>query len=698
MAVVNYDIGGAIAVLTVDNPPVNVLSYTVRAGLYEGVIRASADHAVKAVVLVCAGRSFVAGADISEFGTPRGTQEPRLRHVQQAIEDSHKPVIAALHGTALGGGLELAMACHWRIACRDAKVGLPEVNIGLIPGAGGTQRLPRLVGPQIAMEMNTSGRHFDAAFGLDHGLLDELVDGDPRASAIAFARRVLSEGRPLRVTSRMDEKVRGVDPQVFSEFRRKIEHRARGLLAPWKCIEGVEIACREPFNIGDRFEQEAFQECLRSPQHAALTYLFKSERQARKIPGLGVEPLPVRSAAVIGSGTMGGGIAMCFANAGIPVVLVDMSEQAVRKGMGIIEKNYITSLGRGSITREQMRVALALIRPETNYSAVQEVDIAIEAIFEDMTLKKEVFAKLDRLAPVHAILASNTSSLNIDEIANATSRPDKVVGTHFFSPANVMKLLENVRGAKSSPQTIATVMALGKTLDKMAVLAGNCNGFIGNRMFQFYNNAWEYLLEEGATPEQIDRAALNFGMAMGPVAVRDLAGLDVAALVRKARAPSLPPEERISPLIERLVAMGRLGQKSGAGFYKYEGRKPSPDPEVNGLIEQVAAQFGITRRAIADEEILPRMLSPLVNEGAKILEEGIALRASDIDVVYCHGYGFPKHLGGPMFWAERQGLDRIVAVMNDLAERFGPRYRPAPLLERLVASGEGWPHGKVQAT
>ncbi len=691
MTVVNYSIDGDIAVLTVNNPPVNVLSHSVRAGLYEGVTRANADPAAKAIVILCAGRSFIAGADITEFGTPRAVQDPRVRHVQNAIEAGNKPVIAALHGTALGGGLEVAMACHWRIARRDAKVGLPEVNIGLIPGAGGTQRLPRLVGPEIAMDMNTSGRHYDAAFALEHGLIDELVDGDLPAAALAFARRVLSEGRPLRVTSRANDKVQGVDPKIFADFRTKLERRVRGQLAPQKCIEAIEIACRESFEVGDRFEQQAFQECLNSPQHAALKHLFKAERDARKIPGLeGVEPMTVRKAAVIGSGTMGGGIAMSFANAGIAVVLIDMSEQALSKGMSVIEKNYATSVERGSTTPAQMQAALGLIKASTDYAAVGDVDIVIEAIFEDMAVKKDLFAKLDKAAPPHAILASNTSSLDIDQIASATTRPDKVVGTHFFSPANVMKLLENVRGAKSSPQTLATVMAFGKTIDKVTVLAGNCNGFIGNRMFQFYNTGWEYLLEEGATPEQIDRVALAFGMAMGPVGVRDLAGLDVAAMVRKARAPSLPKEERISPIIERLVEMGRFGQKTSAGFYKYDGRKSSSDPVVTKLIEQVAAEFGVKRRVVADAEIMPRMLFPLINEGAKILEEGIALRASDIDVTYCYGYGFPKHLGGPMFWAERQGFGQIVAMMKELAQRFGPRYQPAPLLERLAAAGKGW--------
>ena len=421
MAAVNYETDGEIAVLTVDNPPVNALSHSVRTGLFEGVNRANEDPTIKAIVILCAGKTFVAGADISEFGAP--LKDPKLRAVQAAIE-AGKPVVAAMHGTALGGGLELTMACHWRIARRDAKIGLPEVNIGVIPGGGGTQRLPRLVGPKVAMEMNTSGKHFDAAYGLKVGLLDELVDGDLREAAVAFARKVVAEGRKPAATSRSDDKVRGVDPQIFADFRKKIEKSARGLLAQWKCIEGVEVACRTSFEEGDKWEQEAFQECIRSPQRLGLTHLFKAERAARKIPGLeGVKPLPIRKAAVLGSGTMGGGIAMSFANSGIAVALVDVSEEALKRGMSVIEKNYATSVERGSTPADKAKAALALITPATSYDAVQDVDIVIEAIFEDMDLKKKVFAELDRKAPPHAILASNTSSLNIDTIADATSRP-----------------------------------------------------------------------------------------------------------------------------------------------------------------------------------------------------------------------------------------------------------------------------------
>ncbi|MBW8753729.1 MAG: enoyl-CoA hydratase/isomerase family protein [Sphingomonadales bacterium] len=692
MSAVRYETADEVAILTVDNPPVNALSLAVREGLHAGVDRARDDAAVKALVILCGGSTFIAGADITEFGTPKATTEPRVRGLIAKIEDSAKPVIAAIHGTALGGGLEVAMGCHWRIAAPDAKVGLPEVSIGLLPGAGGTVRTPRLVGPALALEMCTSGKHYDAAFALEAGLIDGLVDGDLRTGALAFARQVVAENRPLRVTSRMNDKVTGVDPQLFVDFRKKLGKKIRGQLAPEMNIRCVEKACSAGFEEAYAFEADAFQQCMQGPQRAALIRLFRAEREARKIPGLGdAKPVPLRKVAVVGSGTMGGGIAMCFANAGIPVSLIDVSGETLDRGMARARGNYATSVSRGSMSQEEMDRALALIAPSTELAAASDADIVIEAVFEDMALKQQLFAELDAIAPPQAILASNTSSLNIDEMANATRRPDKVIGTHFFSPANVMKLLENVRGTQSSPETIATVMALGRTIGKVTVLAGNCDGFIGNRMFQFYNNAWEYLLEEGASPEQIDRAALDFGMAMGPAAVRDLAGLDVACLVRQARAPTIPKEERISPIIERLVAMGRHGQKTGAGLYRYEGRNPVPDPEVRAVVEQVAAEFGIRRREVREDEIMPRMLYPLINEGAKILEEGIALRAGDIDVAYCHGYGFPKHLGGPMYWGEQQGLGRIAVMMEELSQRFGPRYRPAPLLVKLAEEGKGWP-------
>lgn len=691
MATVHYEKDGEIALLTIDNPPVNALSYGVRTGIVAGLDNAARDGGVRAIILIASGRTFPAGADIAEFGQAGGPKEPRIRQIVHQIEHFAKPVIAAIHGTTLGGGLELAMSCHWRIAASTTKIGLPEVNLGLIPGAGGTQRLTRLAGPEAAMEMMTSGKHYGAQYALDHGIIDEIAEGELRAESLAFARRILAENRPIRRVCDFDAKIRNIDPAVFEKFRQKISRKARGQIAPWKVIEGVQIACTASFEDGTRFEIEAFELCHASPQRAALTHLFRAERAARKIPGLeGTEPLPIAKAAIIGSGTMGGGIAMSFANAGIAVTLLDISPDALTRGMGVVARNYETSVGRGSTSREVADAALSRIAATTEYADIAEADIVIEAVPEDMALKKKVFAALDEHSAPHAILTSNTSSLDIDEIASATTRPGKVAGTHFFSPANVMKLLENIRGSRSSPETIATIMELGKRIGKVTVLAGNCDGFIGNRMFQFYNNAWEYLLEEGAMPEQIDRVALDFGMAMGPVVVRDLAGLDVACMVRKARAPTLPKEERISPILERLVEAGRIGMKAGAGLYRYDGRTPISDPAALAIIEQVAADAGIVRRPVADGDIMPRMLAPLVNEGARIIQEGIALRASDIDVVYCHGYGFPKHLGGPMYWAQTYGLDRIVEMMRNLADRLGPRYVPAGLLVEKAESGAGW--------
>lgn len=692
MTVVNYQTDADLAILSVNHPPVNALSHAVRAGLCEGIDRANAEDSITAVVIICQGRTFFAGADISEFGTPAQLKEPRLRSVQKTIEESAKPVIAAIHGTALGGGLELALACHWRVASADAKVGLPEVKLGLIPGAGGTQRLPRLVGPEVAMEMSTSGNHFDAQFALDKGIVDVLVETDLLAGASEYARRVVSEARPLRVISRVDDKVTGVDPEVFANFRKKIARKAHGQLAPWKCIEAVEMACNNSFQVGSEFEAAAFQECLKSPQRGALTYLFHAERAAKKIPDVptDLKPLDINSVAIIGSGTMGGGIAMNFVNAGIPVTLIDVSDEALARGMSIIEKNYTRSVSRGSRTQQQMDQAMSLIRSSTDNADVADVDLVIEAVFEDMDLKKQIFSNLDKLAASHTILASNTSSLDIDEIASVTSRPEKVIGMHFFSPANVMKLLENVRGARTSAETIATIMSLSKRIGKVPVLAGNCDGFIGNRMLQYYTGKSEFLLEEGATPEQVDQVIMDFGMPMGPLAMRDLAGIDVGLLIRKSRAASIPADERFSPILDRLSDMGRLGQKSGAGFYRYEGRERIVDLEVTRLIEAVSEELGIERRQLTDEEILASLLHPLVNEGAKLLEDGIALRASDIDVVYTNGYGFPTYLGGPMYWAEQIGLEKVYQTAVKLGEKHGQRWQPSALLERLAKEGKGW--------
>ena len=689
MSAVNYALEGDVAVLTIAHPPVNALAFPVREGLMHGLERAAADPAVQAIVIAGAGGTFAAGADINEIASGLVLKPPITREIQARMEQSHKPIVAAIEGVALGGGFELALACHWRVAAGGAKVGLPEVRLGLIPGAGGTLRFTRLAGPAAALEAITSGAQIPAARALELGLVDAVVE-EARAGAIAFAREAVAGRRPLRIAGEVSEHIRGIDAQLFAAFRAKIATKARGQLAPWRIIDSIEAACTQPKEEALRLEREYFMECRDSPQRRALVHVFFAEREARRIPGLpaGVQPLPVRRAAVIGAGTMGGGIAMSFANAGIPVAVLELSPEALERGLAVVRKNYAASVARGSLAQASAAEALARIRGVSDYAALGDADIVVEAVYEDLKVKQAVFARLDEVAAAHAILATNTSTLDIDAIAASTSRPEKVVGTHFFSPANVMKLLENVRGARTSAETIATVMALGRTLGKVPVLAGNCDGFIGNRMLAFYGAEAEFLLEEGATPEQVDRVIEGFGFAMGPFAMRDLAGNDVGLLVRKGR--KLPADERWSPILERIVADGRLGQKSGRGFYRYEGRTRLPDPAVTALVEAVSRELGIPRRNIPDEEILERLLHPLVNEGARIVAEGIAIRASDIDVVYVNGYGFPAYRGGPMFWAELSGLKRVVETMRTLAPTHGARWRPAPLLERLAAGGEGW--------
>jgi 3-hydroxyacyl-CoA dehydrogenase len=686
---VSYRAAGGVAILTIDNPPVNALSHAVRAGLSDGLARAAGDPQVAAVVVCGANAVFPAGADINEIASGLALKPPMLADLQAQIEAAGKPLVAALEGAALGGGFEIALTCHWRVAAPTAKVGLPEVKLGLIPGAGGTLRFTRLAGPEAALEAITSGAQIPAARALELGLIDALAD-DAVAAAVELGRQAAAERRPLRLASDFAERIRGVRPELFAEFRGRIAGRARGQLAPWKIVDAIEAACTQPKQAALRIEREGFVACRDSPQRRALTHLFFAEREARRIPGVGpeVKPVPISSAAVIGAGTMGTGIAMSFANAGIPVQILDVSADALGRGVALVRGNYAASVKRGSLTQERADTALALIRPVAEYAAIGGADIVIEAVFEDLKLKEEVFRRLDRVAAPHAILATNTSSLDIDAIAAVTTRPQQVVGTHFFSPAHVMKLLENVRGSRSSPQTLATVMALGRALGKVAVLAGNCDGFIGNRMLMFYGAEAEFLLEEGATPEQIDRVMEDFGFAMGPLAVRDLAGNDVGLLIRKGR--KLPKDERWSPILERIVAAGRLGQKAGRGFYRYDGRTRLADPEALALIEQASRDLGVARRTIAAEEILDRLLHPLVNEGARILDEGIALRAGDIDVVYANGYGFPAYKGGPMYWAEQSGLARVVETMRRLAPTHGARWRPAPLLERLAAAGAGW--------
>lgn len=691
MSAVEYAVENEVAVLTVAYPPVNALSLAVRTGLAEGVARALADDDVKAIVVLGGGATFIAGADISEFGTPNSAAEPRLQTLQAQFEASPKPIVAAIHGTALGGGLELALTAHARVAVASAKVGLPEVKLGLLPGAGGTIRLPRLTGVEVALEAVTTGRHIGAVEAERLGVVDAIV-GDLRSEAVAYALKLAAEGTPPPVRDR-DDKVNGVDPKVFEDFRAKNRKKWRGQIAPARIVDVIEAATNRSFDEAKAYENQAFAELMASDQRKALIHYFFAEREARKIPDVPAEakPLPIRKVVVIGSGLMGGGIAMSFANAGVAVKLLDVNAEALERGMATVRKTYETSLARGSITQAQMDERLGRIQPIGGYDDLGDVDMAVEAVFEDMALKQEIFALLDKATPPHAILGTNTSSLDIDQIASATGRPDKVIGAHFFSPANVMKLLEAVRGSKTSPETIATVMALGKQIGKAPVLAGNCDGFIGNRMLQYYTVNAEYMLERGATPEQIDRVAEAFGMAMGPLAMRDLAGMAQAVNVRAVRKKTLPSDERMPELVERMVEAGRIGQRSGSGFYRYEGRDRLPDPEAIAIITAEARRQGIAQRTFTDEEILARLFHPLVNEGAKELEEGIAIRASDIDVAWVNGYGFPIHTGGPMFWGEQIGLDKVLETARALgAENGQTRWGPSRLLERLVAEGKGW--------
>lgn len=687
---VAYAVQDGVAVLTIENPPVNALSQGVRAGIIAGLDRADADASIQAVVIIGGGRTFIAGADIKEFGKP--PTQPYLPDVLKRIEAMTKPVVAALHGTALGGGFEVALTCHWRVGVDGGQVGLPEVKLGLLPGSGGTQRLPRVVGPKVALDMIVSGNPMPNKKAAELGAIDEIVSGDLLAGALAFAKKVVAEKRPLRLVRDMNDKITNVDPAVFADYRKSIERKAKGFLGPWRCIDAVEAATRLPMDEGLAKEREFFFECMASPQRAAQIHAFFAEREAAKIPGLpeDVKPKEIKSAAILGAGTMGGGIAMNFANAGIPVKLLDTSQEALTRGLGVIEKNYATSVARGSMKQEAMDRAMKLISATQRFEDIGDADIVVEAVFEEMGVKKEVFAKLDKVMKPGAVLATNTSTLDIDEIASATKRPEAVIGTHFFSPANVMKLLENVRGAKSSPETIATVMALGKTLKKVAVLAGNCDGFIGNRMLHGYTRQANFLLEEGATPEQVDGALERFGLAMGPFRMGDLAGLDVGWRIRKGKAHLRPKDERYSPVADRLCELGRFGQKTGAGFYKYDGRNAVPDPVVQEIILQSAREQGIERREISDEEIVQRCMYPLVNEGAKILEEGIAIRASDIDITYLFGYGFPVYRGGPMFWAEQIGLDKVLATIRGFHKIHGKHWEPANLLVQRAEAGKGW--------
>jgi 3-hydroxyacyl-CoA dehydrogenase len=684
---VSLDRRGRVAVVTVDNPPVNALSHGVRRGLLDRLGQAIADADVRAIVIVCAGRTFIAGADITEFGKP--PRDPSLHAVLEAIESSPKPVVAAVHGTALGGGLEVALACHYRVGAPAARFGLPEVKLGLLPGAGGTQRLPRAVGVDKALRMIVSGDPIGAAEALEHGLIDRVVEGDLTAAGVAFAEEVLSGERPLRKLSELDQKLEAArgKPEIFAEFRKSVARQTRGFRAPERCIQAVEAAVSLPFADGLRRERELFVELMGSLESKAQRYFFFAEREAAKIPDVPPDTpaREVRKAAVIGAGTMGGGIAMNFANAGIPVTVVEVSQEALDRGLGVVRRNYEATASKGRMTKADVDRRMGLITPTTDFQAVADADLVIEAVFEEMPIKKEVFAKLDAICKPDAVLATNTSTLDVNQIAAVTRRPESVIGMHFFSPANVMRLLENVRGAKSSKTAIATAMTVGRRIGKVPVLVGVCHGFVGNRMLHQRGRESERLILEGALPHEVDRVLYDFGFPMGPFAMGDLAGLDVGWRIRKGRG------ER-ALVADRLCELGRFGQKTGAGYYRYEGdRTPRPDPEVEKLIVGVSAELGITRRPIPDEEILQRLLYPMVNEGAKILEEKVAIRPSDIDVIWVYGYGWPVYRGGPMFWADSIGLKAVRDRMVEFGRRTGSdTWKPAPLVERLAAEGRGF--------
>lgn len=694
---VDYSVQGDIALITVDNAPVNALSNAVREGLIEAVQRAAGDARVAAVVLRCAGPTFIGGADLKEFERP--PQPPLLPEVVHAFEQSPKPVIATIHGAALGGGFEIALACHYRIAAADAEVGLPEVKIGVMPGAGGTQRLPRLTGFEPALAMITTGEPIPARRALELGAVDEIAEGDLERATIALARRVIDSRQPLRRVSELA--VPACDPQVFAAAGQALAKKQPAFVAPRHVIEALRASTELPFAEALKRERELFLELRASPQAAALRHAFLGEREVGEIPDLpaGTPTREIAQSAVIGAGTMGVGIAMCFANAGIPVRLLEAHADALERGLQAIRKNYAATLARGGLTQAQLDERLRLIRPTLAYDELANADLIVEAVFEDIAVKEHVFRRVDEIAKPGAILATNTSYLDVAAIAEFTRRPQDVVGMHFFSPANVMKLLENVRGPKTVPDVLATVMKLGKRLGKVAVLVGGADGFVGNRMLaQRTREAW-FLLEEGALPRQVDRALTDFGFPMGPFAVSDLAGLDIGWRNRKARAHLHKPGVRDCNLLDQVCELGRLGQKTGAGWYRYEpgGRAPIPDPQIEQLIVEHSRERGIERRQIKDEEIVERCVYSMINEAAKILAESVAARPVDIDMVWLHGYGFPRWRGGPLFYADQVGLRDVLDAVVGYRERFGPDlWTPAPLLEELARAGKGfYPSGRT---
>ena len=688
---VSYTKDGDIGIITVNNPPVNALSHHVRQGLLESFIEANTDDTI-ATVLICDGRTFIAGADITEFGKP--LQAPSFLGTMEVIENLQKPSVAAIHGTALGGGLETALCCHYRVAVPSARVGLPEVALGLLPGGGGTQRLPRLIGPEAALQAITSGVPMAANQAQKVGVIDAVVDeGNLLEGAKAFARALVADGAPLKKVRDLSDKVTGVDLAIFDAARTQASKERRGFEAPQRCIDCVEAACTLPFDEGLAKEQELFRQVLTSNQSAAQRHIFFAERAAAKVNDMpkDTKPLAIKKVGIIGAGTMGGGIAMNFVNAGIPVTILETSQEFLGKGLAVVRGNYERSAKKGRFTTEQVEQRMGLLTPTLDYAAIGDVDMVIEAVFENMEIKKDVFTKLDAATKPECILASNTSTLDVNAIASVTKRPEKVIGTHFFSPANVMRLLEIVRGEKTSFETLATAQAVAKAINKIGVVVGVCDGFVGNRMLHYYGGQAEFMLEEGCLPHNIDDAIYDLGLAMGPLSMGDLAGLDVSWRIRQGRGlpERLPEGARYCGIPDLICERGRFGQKTGAGYYKYEkgDRTRYPDPEIEALIVNYSQAKGIQRRDISREEIVERSMYALINEGARILEEGIAQRASDIDVIYVYGYGFPAYLGGPMFYADTIGLDKVYKRVCEFSEQDPASWQPAPLLKKLAKEG-----------
>ena len=689
-----YTRDGEIAILTLANPPVNALAKEVRVALARHLESAVDDPDIAAIVLCGDGRNLCGGADIREFNTPARDVKPMSRDLMNLLEDCSKPIVAAIHGPTLGGGLELALGCHYRVADPAAQIGLPEVQRGVIPGAGGTQRLPRLIGLAPALDIITTGIPVDGKKAAELGIVDAVATGDVRADAIAFARQVVADNRgPRRISAMTVAGDPAENAKLIDDYRAKLTKTARGLLAPFHCLESIANAVKLPFDEGWAREAEISRVAMTSAESRSLVHAFFAERQVSKIPDIPADIAlrPINKAAIIGAGTMGGGIAMSFANAGVPVTVIEASQENLDRGMDRMAANYDATRKRGRLSDEEMAARLGRITPSTDYADMADADIVIEAVFEEMEIKRSVFTEIDRLARADAILATNTSTLDVDEIARVTSRPESVLGTHFFSPANVMTLLEVVRAEKTSKDVVASVMAMAKAINKVGVVVGVCDGFVGNRMLAPYFRQGDFLVEEGALPQDVDRVIEEFGFRMGPFRVSDLAGLDISWAIEKRRAETRPADERFSPLIDSICQLGRYGQKTGAGWYRYEdGRTALPDPVVEDLIAARSREMDLNRRPVDDEEILQRCLYSMINEGAKILEEGLAIRASDIDVIWLNGYGFPRHRGGPMFYGDTVGLRKVCDTLDRFHREWGDKWQPAGLLRHLADTGSSF--------